>query len=66
MKNLLAENKNVSPFLVIADRLAQNANSVKYGSVSVELQIHDGRIVTTTYAMTEKTRLVSAGGRQSA
>ena len=55
MKNLSQENENVR-FMAIADRLAQNANSVKYGLVSVELQIHDGRVCNVTYSTTEKIR----------
>lgn len=62
MKNL-CEKPAEPKFLAIADRLAQNASLIKYGLVSVELQIHDGRVVSTTYATTEKTRLVKEEGK---
>lgn len=43
---------------VITDRLAESTSRVKYGSVSAELKIHDGRIVAVTYSITENTREV--------
>ena len=43
-------------FLAIADRLAQNCSTLRYGACTVELQIHDGRVCTVTYSTTEKTR----------
>ena len=59
MKNLSSQtNENAARFMAIADRMAQNVSSLKYGIVSVELTVHDGRVVTTTHAVTEKTRSV--------
>jgi hypothetical protein len=33
----------------IADTLERNAREVRYGSVSVELRIHEGKVVKTIY-----------------
>lgn len=43
---------------VITDRLAESTSRIRYGSVSAELKVHDGRIVTVTYSITENTREV--------
>jgi hypothetical protein len=40
----------------IVRELELNAQKVRYGSVSVEIHIHDGRVVKTVYSTT-KTRL---------
>jgi hypothetical protein len=45
----------------IVRELEQNAQKVRYGSVGVELHIHDGRIVKTVYSTT-KTRIGCASG----
>ena len=60
MKNL-SENQINRRFLEIADTLAENVASIRYGLVSVELQVHEGRIVATTHSKTEKTRLTKEG-----
>ena len=49
--------QNKDFFLSLAEKLAQNVSSLKYGVVSVELVVHDGRVVTTTHSVTEKTRI---------
>ena len=57
MKNLSTQtNENAARFMAIADRLAHEVSSLAYGACSVELTVHDGRVVTVTYARTEKTR----------
>lgn len=53
----MSENQNEEFFLTLAERLSQNVKSIKYGVVSVELVVHDGRVVTTTHSVTEKTRV---------
>jgi hypothetical protein len=40
----------------ITERLLQNAAAVRYGSVSVSLRLHEGRIVDVTHAVTEQTK----------
>ena len=40
----------------LADRLLMNAAAVKYGSVSVTLRLHEGRIVDVTHSVTEQTK----------
>ena len=52
----MSYNESTARFMAIADRLAQNASLIRYGAVSVELQVHDGRVSTVTYCTTEKTR----------
>ena len=37
----------------IAGRLVETAGKIRYGSVSVILKIHDGRIVDVTHTVTE-------------
>jgi len=37
----------------IVQTLERNAKEVKYGSVSVELRIHNGKIVKTVYMTSE-------------
>jgi len=39
----------------IAKTLERNAKEVQFGSVSVELRIHDGRVVKTLYKTTKAT-----------
>ena len=36
----------------ITRKLERNAKEIQYGSVSVELRIHEGRIVKTLYKIT--------------
>lgn len=38
---------------LITDRLFENIAKVKFGSVSVTLRVHSGRIVDVTYSTTE-------------
>ena len=40
----------------IAGKLVETAGKVRFGSVSVNLKIHDGRIVDVTHTVTESTR----------
>ena len=40
----------------IAKRLCENAEKIRYGSVSATLKIHDGRVVDVTHSTTESTR----------
>ena len=62
MKNLSSQtNENAARFMAIADRLAHEVSSLAYGACSVELTVHDGRVVSTTYAVTEKTRCNERG-----
>lgn len=45
----------------IAGRLVKTAGNVRFGSVSVNLKIHDGRIVDITHSVTESTREQKGG-----
>jgi hypothetical protein len=45
----------------IAETLFKNANEVFFGTVSVELKIHEGRCVAITYSTTENTRQKEIG-----
>jgi hypothetical protein len=47
------ERKNT---IIIAERLCENATKIRYGSVSVTLKIHDGRVVSIIHTITENTR----------
>jgi hypothetical protein len=40
----------------IAERLCENAETIRYGSVSATLKIHNGRIVDVTHSTTESKR----------
>lgn len=40
----------------IAERLCENAARIRYGLVSAELKVHNGRVVDITYSTTENTR----------
>jgi hypothetical protein len=40
----------------IVVRLLTNAAELRYGSVTVTLKLHDGRVVSVTYTTTEQTR----------
>ncbi len=40
----------------ITDRLFENIAKIKFGSVSVTLKIHSGRIMDITHSITESTR----------
>lgn len=60
MKNYSETSANAY-FIALADKVAANVASLKYGVVSVELTVHDGRVVTTTHAVTEKTRITEKG-----
>jgi hypothetical protein len=40
----------------IIEALFSNASRVLFGTVSVELKIHEGRCVAVTYSTTENTR----------
>jgi hypothetical protein len=40
----------------VTDRLFEHVSKIRYGSASVTLKIHDGRIVDITFSTTENTR----------
>ena len=40
----------------IVARLLTNAAGLRYGSVSVSLNIHDGRVTSTVFSVTENQR----------
>jgi hypothetical protein len=40
----------------VANRLFENISKIRYGSASVTLKIHDGRIVDITHTVTESQR----------
>ncbi|GHV48349.1 hypothetical protein AGMMS49546_38830 [Spirochaetia bacterium] len=42
--------------IAIVTRMAKNLNGLHYGSASVQLRVHAGRVVDVTYAVTESTR----------
>lgn len=52
------ENQTKDFFITLAEKVSQNVSSLKYGVVTVELVVHDGRVVTTTHAVTEKIRII--------
>jgi hypothetical protein len=45
----------------ITETLFSNAQRILFGLVSVELKIHEGRIVAVTYSTTENTRQKEQG-----
>jgi len=45
----------------IVEMLFSNANRVLFGLASVELKIHEGRLVSVSYSTTENTRQKEAG-----
>jgi len=47
---------NKSKAEVIVARLLANSIGLKYGTVSVMLKLHDGRVTTVEYNTTESTR----------
>jgi hypothetical protein len=47
---------NLQKVETVTDRLFENVLKVRYGSASVTLQIHEGRITTISYSTTENTR----------
>ena len=47
-------NKSKAEAMLI--RLLSNAAEIKYGSVSVTVKLHDGRVVQVTYSTTENTK----------
>jgi hypothetical protein len=48
-------DKNRAEDIVV--QLLTNAAGLQYGSVSVTLKFHDGRVVSITYTRTEQTRI---------
>jgi hypothetical protein len=42
--------------LEVTETLFRNANGITFGTASVELKIHEGRLVAVTYSTTENTR----------
>ena len=50
---------NQSRAEAIVARLLTNAADLKFGSVSVVIKVHDGRVVEVQYATTESTRELS-------
>jgi hypothetical protein len=55
-KEYQGENVNQSKAEAIATRLISSAAGLKYGSVSITVKIHDGRIVEFVYSTTESNR----------
>jgi hypothetical protein len=49
----------------MAGRLVEITGNVRFGSVSVNLKIHDGRIVDVTYTVTESTRETGRGTNET-
>jgi hypothetical protein len=47
----------------VVQELELNAKKVRFGTVSVELHIHDGRVVKTVYSTT-KTRMGCPSGEK--
>jgi len=45
----------------IAGRLVETAGCIRFGSVSVTLKVHNGRIVDVTHTVTESSREKEAG-----
>ena len=43
-------------FYDIVPRISENVDNVRYGTVSVTLRIHDGRVVDITHSVTENIR----------
>jgi hypothetical protein len=47
---------NQSKAEAIVAQLLTNAAGLRYGSVAVTVKIHDGRVVSVSYATTEQTK----------
>ena len=43
----------------IVDRLMTNSTGLRYGTVSVAVKLHDGRVVQVLYSTTENTKETS-------
>ena len=52
----VSKNQGTQHIINIADRLCENAEKIRYGSVSAMLKIHDGLVVDVTHSTTESTR----------
>lgn len=50
----------------IVETLFSNANRILFGLASVELKIHEGRLVAVTYSVTENTRQKETGSSNEA
>jgi hypothetical protein len=57
---------NLSKQKEIMETLFSNAQRIVFGLVSVELKIHEGRLVAVTYSSTENTRQKESGGNVNA
>jgi hypothetical protein len=57
MNNLCKETRQKE----IMETLFSNAGRVRFGVVSLELKIHEGRCVAVTYSTTESTRKKETG-----
>ncbi|GHU30304.1 hypothetical protein FACS1894172_03310 [Spirochaetia bacterium] len=49
-------NANKADLSAIITKIAENLEGLKYGSASVQLRVHAGRVVDVTYTVTERTR----------
>ena len=52
----MTENKTIQNIITIAERLCENVQKIRYGTVTASLRIHDGRVVDITHATTETTK----------
>jgi hypothetical protein len=52
----MSESQGEQHIIKIAERICENAAKIRYGSSSVTLNIHNGRVVDVTYSTTENTR----------
>lgn len=41
---------------ILIDRLLAGAKMARYGQVTLSLRLHEGRVVDTTYTVTESTK----------
>jgi hypothetical protein len=55
-RSKMTANQAMQNIINIAERLCENAEKIRYGSVSATLKIHNGRVVDVTHSTTESTR----------
>jgi hypothetical protein len=48
----------------IVTKMMENLNSLRFGSTSVMLKVHDGRVVDISYTVTEKTKELTAHSKR--
>ena len=49
-------NQVEARIIKIAEKISENVATIRYGSVSATLKIHDGRVIDITHSTTESKR----------